>query len=109
MGNLSRRVSLKQECLETLMMVPLKQVEARVLWHLVSVLPADGGVLAHVDIADAVGVFASHVSVAMKRLIEIGFVVCEGKEGVRYRYRLREGWFEVDNRAIERDDPECAL
>lgn len=72
----------------------LKQSEYEILWNLMATLPATGDVVSHADIGRAIDTAPAHVSTAIKRLCEIGFLLRGKKTGTSYHYKLNSEFFQ---------------
>ncbi|MBI2287294.1 MAG: hypothetical protein HYU79_07685 [Nitrosomonadales bacterium] len=73
----------------------LKQAEHFVLWHLVASLPVTGDVVSHAELGRELAIAPSHISTAIKRLRELGFLTRGVKVGASYHYKLNPAFFRI--------------
>lgn len=73
----------------------LKQAEQLVLWHLVASLPAAGDVVSHAELGRELAIAPTHISTAIKRLRELGFLTRGAKIGGSYHYKFNPAFFRI--------------
>lgn len=93
--NHDRNIVLTARCIQTLKTLELTQQEMAVLWTLVASLPPAGLVVPNVEIARRLSIDAAHVSRAMKRLCEMGFIMRGPKVSLSYHYKLNPAFFRI--------------
>ncbi len=94
-ANRERTVVLTANALRVLKNTLLKQPESLALWYLVSALPPMGSVVSNVDLGKELTIKANHISTAMKRLCELGYLMRGPKVGLSYHYKLNPSFFRI--------------
>lgn len=95
MGNNERSVVLTATCVRTLRTIQLNQHETLTLWHLVASMPPAGNVVSNAELGRELEIDIAHITRAMKRLRELGFVMRGAKVGVSYHYKLNPAFFRI--------------
>jgi len=73
----------------------LTKAESLTLWHLVSTLPLGGEAISHIELGKQIAITSESLSVIMKRLCEMGFLVRGTKFGRNYHYKLNPVFFRI--------------
>lgn len=81
--------------LKALQRSPFKKAESMVLWHLVLTLPVTGESISHVALGKTLAMTPGSLSLIMKRLCEMGFLVRGPKLGKNYHYKLNPVYFRI--------------
>lgn len=90
-----RSLVLTAQGIRTLRTKPLTPRESFTLWHLVSTLPLTGSVLSNVKLSEELAIDVPNVSVIMKRLCVLGFIMRGPKVGRSYHYKLNPAYFKI--------------
>lgn len=90
-----RNVVLTANALRTLKTTLLKQTENLALWHLVSALPPAGDVVSNASLGRELLINPNHISPAIKRLCELGYLMRGPKVGLSYHYKLNPAFFRI--------------
>lgn len=90
-----RNVIITDICIKALRTKLLSQPEHLVLWHLVASLPVAGDVVSHAELGREFAIAPTHISTAIKRLRELGFLTRGAKVGGSYHYKFNPAFFRV--------------
>lgn len=90
-----RNVIILDDGIKVLRTKILKQTEYLVLWHLVATLPVVGGVVSHAELGRELAIAPTHISTAIKRLRELGFLMRGVKIKSSYYYKLNSAFFRI--------------
>ncbi|MDE2311375.1 MAG: winged helix DNA-binding protein [Betaproteobacteria bacterium] len=93
--NRDRNIVLTTLCLHALRTIQLNKPENLVLWNLATNLAPAGDVISNAELGRELSVDTAHITRAMKRLCELGFLMRGPKVGVSYHYKLNPAYFRI--------------
>ncbi|MCL2660593.1 MAG: hypothetical protein FWD64_08765 [Acidobacteriaceae bacterium] len=92
---MARSLVITELGLQAFQKSPLTKVEGFILWHLIGRFPVSGDVISKVQLEFNLSVSHRAANTTMKRLSELGFLVCGPKVGVSYHYKLNPVFFKI--------------
>lgn len=90
-----RSLVLTAQGIRTLRTKPLTPRESFTLWHLVSTLPLTGVVLSNTALSGELSIDVPNISIIMKKLCVLGFIMRGPKVGRSYHYKLNPAYFKI--------------
>lgn len=94
-NNIERSVVLTATCVRALRTIQLSQRETLTLWHLVAIMPPAGNVISNAELGRELEIDRAHITRAMQRLRELGFLMRGAKVGISYHYKLNPAFFRI--------------
>jgi len=88
---------LTDSAIKTLMEKPLSKAEGATLWWLVAKMPPAGEVISLAEVAETLKVPKSRMTLTIKHLCEIGFLVRGPKSGLSYHFKINPVFIRVIN------------